>query len=141
VKEEKGAMVCQSVCLDPISAAEINSRSVIEEYFTTYEPELKQAHLARKLKHRQFWAAGVNTFWCMDQHDKWKYKFGLCLHVAVDPFSGYLLWLQVWWNNSNPIVICNYYLETVESLGCKLLSTQCSLYYMIAEHPTFCLMP
>ncbi|KAJ2911955.1 hypothetical protein MD484_g8459, partial [Candolleomyces efflorescens] len=67
-------------------------RSVIEEYFTTYEPELKQARLARKLK--------------------------------LDPFSGYLLWLRVWWNNSNPIVICNYYMETVESLGYVPLLTQ-----------------
>ncbi|KAF6740840.1 hypothetical protein DFP72DRAFT_1087068 [Ephemerocybe angulata] len=99
-------------------------RSVLEEYFEEYEPKLKRERLARNLKRKQFWAAGVNALWCMDQHDKWKYKFGLGLHLAVDPFSGYLLWLRVWWNNSNPILICNYYLETVESLGYVPLLTQ-----------------
>lgn len=94
--------------------------SLIEEYFESFEPELKIARLGRKLKRAQFYAAGINVLWCMDQHDKWKYKFGLCLHVCVDPFSGYLLWLRVWWNNSNPLVICRYYLETVASLGCEL---------------------
>lgn len=96
-------------------------RALIEDYFNNFEPELKVARLAKKLKRMQFWAAGTNVLWCMDQHDKWKYKFGLCLHVCVDPFSGYLLWLRVWWNNSNPLVICKYYLETVESLGCELM--------------------
>lgn len=94
--------------------------AVLQEYFETFEPELKQARLGRKLVFRQFWAAGVNVLWCIDQHDKWKYKFGLCFHVAVDPFSGYLIWLRVWWNNSNPILICSYYLDAVSSLGCEL---------------------
>ncbi|KAJ3511405.1 hypothetical protein NMY22_g15657 [Coprinellus aureogranulatus] len=100
------------------------SRAVLTEYFNTFEPELKQARLGRKLVFRQFWAAGVNVLWCIDQHDKWKYKFGLCFHVAVDAFSGYLLWLRVWWNNSNPILICSYYLDTISSLGYVPLLTQ-----------------
>ncbi|TEB29322.1 hypothetical protein FA13DRAFT_1632434 [Coprinellus micaceus] len=100
------------------------SRAVLQEYFETFEPELKQARLGRKLVFRQFWAAGVNVLWCIDQHDKWKYKFGLCFHVAVDPFSGYLIWLRVWWNNSNPILICSYYLDAVSSLGYVPLLTQ-----------------
>ncbi|KAF6763513.1 hypothetical protein DFP72DRAFT_999679 [Ephemerocybe angulata] len=97
---------------------------IIQDYFRTFEPELIQARMGRNLKRKQFWAAGVNVLWCMDQHDKWKYKFGLCFHVGVDPFSGYLLWLRVWWNNSNPLVVCRYYLDTVKSLGYVPLLTQ-----------------
>ncbi|KAF6745208.1 hypothetical protein DFP72DRAFT_824746, partial [Ephemerocybe angulata] len=96
------------------------SRAVVTKFFDEHEPiSYKQARMGKNLKRKQFWAAGVNAIWCMDQHDKWKSKWGLCLHVAVDPFSGYLLWLRIWWNNSNPIVVGNYYLETVESLGCR----------------------
>ncbi|KAK0466585.1 hypothetical protein IW261DRAFT_1553915 [Armillaria novae-zelandiae] len=47
----------------------------------------------------------------MDQHDKWKYRFGLCLHHGLDPFMGVIKWMKVWWNNSNPILICKYYLD------------------------------
>ncbi|TEB37828.1 hypothetical protein FA13DRAFT_1785715 [Coprinellus micaceus] len=100
------------------------ARSIIESFFATFEPELRQARLGRKLVRMQFWAAGINVLWCFDQHDKWKYKFGLCFHVGVDPFSGYLLWLRVWWNNSNPQLICSYYLDTVEGLGYIPLMTQ-----------------
>ncbi|KAF6745674.1 hypothetical protein DFP72DRAFT_1091181 [Ephemerocybe angulata] len=74
------------------------TRTTIQDYFRTFEPELIQARMGRNLKRKQFWAA--------------------------DPFSGYLLWLRVWWNNSNPIVVCRYYLDTVKSLGYVPLLTQ-----------------
>lgn len=93
--------------------------TVIERYFQDYEPQLINACKAKKLKRKQFYAAGVNVLWCQDQHDKWKYKFGLCFHVCVDPFSGYLLWLKIWWNNSNPMLVFSFYADTVRSLGCQ----------------------
>ncbi len=62
-----------------------------------------------------FYCAGVNDLWCIDQHDKWKYRFGLCLHACVDPFSGVLKWMKIWWNNSNPVLICKYYLDVIEA--------------------------
>jgi hypothetical protein len=57
--------------------------------------------------------------WCVDQHDKWKYKFGLALHVGLDPFAGRYLWMKVYWTNSNPRLILKYYLDVVEELGCE----------------------
>ncbi|KAJ7218436.1 hypothetical protein GGX14DRAFT_390207 [Mycena pura] len=33
-------------------------------------------------------AAGVNNLWAVDQHDHLKYRFGLALHVRLDPFTG-----------------------------------------------------
>nr|GAT58506.1 predicted protein [Mycena chlorophos] len=99
-------------------------RSVIETYFGLYEPDLVLQRRANRLKRRRFWAAGVNDMWCVDQHDKWKPKFGLALHVGLDPFAGKLLWLNVWWTNSNPRLILKYYLDTVETLGYMPLITQ-----------------
>ncbi|KAK0467689.1 uncharacterized protein EV420DRAFT_1616585 [Desarmillaria tabescens] len=67
-----------------------------------------------RVSRKVFYCAGVNDLWCVDQHDKWKYCFGLCLHSGIDPFTGILKWMRVWWNNSNPILICSYYLDVVE---------------------------
>ena len=52
----------------------------------------------------------------MDQHDKWQ-KFGLYLHVGIDPFAGDILWLRIWWTNRNPRLVASYYLDVAESRG------------------------
>ena len=62
------------------------------------------------------YAAGVNHFWAMSRHDKWE-RFGLFWHGCVDGFSGKILWLDVWWNNSNPKYICAQYLKAVQNFG------------------------
>lgn len=100
-------------------------RSIVYQYFYLYERELLNNRKNRiPFKTRSFLSAGVNHFWCQDQHDKWKYKFALCLHIAVEPFSGLILWLRVWWNNSNPVLIVNYYLNAIQHFGKMPLLTQ-----------------
>ncbi|KAI6005574.1 hypothetical protein EDD15DRAFT_2384304 [Pisolithus albus] len=92
------------------------SRSVICQYFITYEP-----HLVRQRKvNRLQW---VNDIWVIDQHDKWLW-FGLALHMGVEPFSGQLLWMRVWHSNRNPQLILSYYLETVREAGFIPMVTQ-----------------
>ena len=59
----------------------------------------------------------MNDIWAVDQHDKWKYKFGLAFHLGTEPVTGRLLWLKVWWTNSNPRLILSYYLEAVSEAG------------------------
>ncbi|KAJ7066212.1 hypothetical protein C8F01DRAFT_1346312, partial [Mycena amicta] len=51
-------------------------------------------------------------------------RFGLCLHIGVDPVPGVILWLNVYWTNSNPRLILKYYLDTVEELGYMPLVSQ-----------------
>jgi hypothetical protein len=77
-------------------------RDVIRRYLKLVEPDLVAGRIANRIVRRTFYAAGVNHFWAMDQHDKWK-RFGLFLHGCVDGFTGKILWLVIWWNNSNPI--------------------------------------
>ena len=96
-------------------------RTVIQEYFLTYEPHLLNKRKANRLKRRRFWAAGVNDIWAVDQHDKWL-RFGLALHTGIEPFSGRILWTKVWHSNCNPQLILSYYLEVVESFGCRCLT-------------------
>ncbi|CAK5278055.1 unnamed protein product [Mycena citricolor] len=100
------------------------SRETVMRYFHTHEPDLVRERRRGHFKRKQFWAAGANDIWAVDQHDKWKYKFGLALHTGIDPFLGMIHWLKIWWNNSNPRLIFSYYLETVERLGVIPLVTQ-----------------
>ncbi len=88
-------------------------RSVIYQYFLTYESRLLKERKANRLRRKRFWAAGNNDMTVVDQHDKWKYKLGLALHIGLDPFNGYIKLLKVWWNNSNPKVISSYFLGEI----------------------------
>ncbi|KAK7041035.1 hypothetical protein R3P38DRAFT_2512453 [Favolaschia claudopus] len=56
-----------------------------------------------------------------DQHDKWK-RFGLWLHVGLDPLPGRLAWLKIWWTNRNPRLITSYYIEACRQLGEQFLT-------------------
>ncbi|KAJ7617636.1 hypothetical protein DFH06DRAFT_966509, partial [Mycena polygramma] len=76
------------------------------------------------LRRKMFWAAGINDLWAVDQHDKWKYKFGLALHSGIDPFARKIHWMKIWWTNSNPRLILSYYLDAVQELGFMPLVSQ-----------------
>ncbi|KAI6156702.1 hypothetical protein BKA82DRAFT_4009262 [Pisolithus tinctorius] len=69
------------------------SQSTMQLYFTTYEPHLVRHCKARHLQCCQFWAAGVNDIWAVDQHDKWL-RSGLSLHTGIEPFLGWILWMK-----------------------------------------------
>ncbi|EEB91688.1 hypothetical protein MPER_09919, partial [Moniliophthora perniciosa FA553] len=99
------------------------SRNVVEDYFHLHEKDLVRARRSCSFRRKRFWAAGGNDIWAVDQHDKWK-RFGLGLHLCVDPFLGHLKWLRVWHSNRNPRLIVSYYVEAVKRLGYIPLITQ-----------------
>ena len=102
----------------PHTNHQLTCRSVMQEYFVTYEPHLMREWKANCLQCRHFWAAGVNDIWAIDQHDKWL-CFSLALHTCIEPFSGRILWMKVWHSNCNPQLILSYYIEVVEALQHK----------------------
>ncbi|KAM6489625.1 hypothetical protein JOM56_014947 [Amanita muscaria] len=55
-------------------------------------------------------------YWSIDQHDKWG-RFGLWLHLGIDPYPGRFAWLKVWWCNRNPRLLIHYYLEAARKIG------------------------
>ncbi|KAI6038016.1 hypothetical protein EDC04DRAFT_2868507 [Pisolithus marmoratus] len=63
----------------------------------------------------------INDIWAMDQHDKWLH-YGLTLHTGIEPFSGKILWIQVWHLNHNPQLILMYFLDIVEELDIPLVT-------------------
>ncbi|KAI6137018.1 hypothetical protein F5141DRAFT_1209330 [Pisolithus sp. B1] len=99
------------------------SRSVMQEYFITYEPQLLRQCEVNCLQHHCFWVASVNDIWAIDQHDKWLH-FGLALHTSIEPFSGQILWMRVWHSNCNLQLILSYFLDTVKEFGYIPMITQ-----------------
>ena len=85
-------------------------RKMVLAYLNSTEREAVEFCKKKRFCRKRFWAAGVNDVWTCDQHDKWK-RFGLWLHVGLDPYPGQLQWLKVWWSNRNPQLIGSYYLE------------------------------
>ena len=75
-----------------------------------------QARSAGRIRRRVFYAAGVNHIWALDQHDKWK-RFGLRLHIGVETFTGFILWLTIWWSNSNPKLVAWQYIDAARRVG------------------------
>ncbi|KAG8779464.1 hypothetical protein FRC12_024225 [Ceratobasidium sp. 428] len=91
-------------------------RRVIREWMEQNEPEAVAARKGKVIKRRQFFSNGPNEIWAIDQHDKWK-RFGMWMHVGLDVFSGRVLWLKVYWTNSNPRLICHYYMDAIREHG------------------------
>ncbi|KAG9087306.1 hypothetical protein FRC07_012855 [Ceratobasidium sp. 392] len=92
------------------------SRCVIREWMENTEPDEVQARRGQIARRRVYYSVGSNEIWAIDQHDKWK-RLGLWMHVGLDVFSGKVLWLRVWWTNSNPRLICGYYLDAIRQHG------------------------
>ncbi|KAK0197867.1 hypothetical protein F5146DRAFT_1130783 [Armillaria mellea] len=96
---------------------------VLMDWFRMNKPELFRSRRWGRLFRRRFWSAGPFDLWCVDQHDKWK-KFGLRLHMGLDPFTGVIKWLKIWWTNRKAILICSYYLDVIAVTGFMPLVTQ-----------------
>ena len=89
---------------------------MIRKYLKLTEPDLASQRIGKRFVRRTFYAAGVNHFWAMDQHDKWL-RFGLHWHGCIEGFTGKIIWLTIWWNNSNPKYVCAQYLKAVKKFG------------------------
>ena len=94
------------------------SRKLVAEAIRILEPEAVAQRKKRRYKRKQYYAAGLNENWTLDQHDKCL-KYGLALHVCVEPYSGYVIWAKVWFTNKNPKVVAGWYLDAVRQLGGK----------------------
>ncbi|KAJ7576955.1 hypothetical protein C8J56DRAFT_1114407 [Mycena floridula] len=93
------------------------------DLFNVVEPQAVIHRKHKRFKRKTFYCAGVMDILAIDQHDKWK-RFGLYLHVAIDPFTGRISWLKIWWTNRNPILITSYYIEAARQLQGIPLVTQ-----------------
>ncbi|KAJ7037131.1 hypothetical protein C8F04DRAFT_1180848 [Mycena alexandri] len=94
--------------------------------FWLYEPDAVLRRKRKRFRRKRYWAAGVMDIVCFDQHDKWK-RFGLWLHIGLDPFTGRILWLSIWWTNRNPRLITSYFLRGCRRAGGIPLITQSDL--------------
>ncbi|KAJ6504315.1 hypothetical protein C8R47DRAFT_968620 [Mycena vitilis] len=91
--------------------------------FQLVEPDQLRRPIRKKFRRKRWWSAGVMDILAFDQHDKWK-RFGLWLHIGLDPFAGRIAWLRIWWTNRNPRLITSYYLNACREVGGIPLITQ-----------------
>ncbi|KAK2463877.1 hypothetical protein APHAL10511_004049 [Amanita phalloides] len=92
------------------------SEKLLNDFLKTIEPDAVEARKRGRFKRRRFWSAGVMEFWSIDQDDKWG-RFGLWLHLGIDPYTGRFAWVKIWWCNRNPRLLISYYLEAARQLG------------------------
>jgi hypothetical protein len=93
-----------------------DDRALVGGFLKHVEPEAVEARKSGRFRRRRFWSAGVMEYWSIDQHDKWG-RFGLWHHLGIDPFSGRIAWLKIWWCNRNPRLLINYYLDAGRQVG------------------------
>ncbi|KAG9124323.1 hypothetical protein FRC07_012033 [Ceratobasidium sp. 392] len=107
-----GAVSAMNLIRTETGGSVLVPRSVVREYNQIHEPEKVAARLHRVTPKKPFVVAGPNEMWAVDQHDKFK-KWGLWFHACVDTYSGFIIWLTVWWTNSNPRLIASYFLDAI----------------------------
>ena len=69
-----------------------------------------------RLKRRKYSNCGPNYIWHIDGNDKLK-LFGFCIHAGIDGFNRKILWLKVSYTNKDPLLVCQYYLVAISTLG------------------------
>ena len=107
---------CALVSTPPCSLTDSNHRELILKYNRTMDPVAVAARRAGWICRHVFYTAGVNHVWAFDQHDKWQ-RYGLRLHLGVKPFAGFLLWLIIWWTNSDPKLVGWEYFRAARKYG------------------------
>ena len=80
------------------------------------DPDVVARRLKHRLKRRKYINCGPNYVWHIDGNDKLK-PFGFCIHAGIDGFSRKILWLKVSYTNKDPLVVCQYYLDAISTLG------------------------
>ena len=101
-------------------------RKTVLELMWILDSEGVQRRKAHRLLRRRYVAAGPNYIWHMDGYDKLK-PFGFAIHGAIDGYSRRILWLEIGSTNNNPSVICQYYLDCIEQVGCAPRVLRCDL--------------
>ena len=71
-----------------------------------------------RLHRRLYYNLGPNFMWHVDSYDKLK-PYGICINGAIDGFSRYVIWLEVYKTSSDPRIIGGYFLSSViNKCGC-----------------------
>ncbi|KAJ6581597.1 hypothetical protein B0H19DRAFT_1251786 [Mycena capillaripes] len=90
--------------------------ALLNRLFQLVEPMDLARRKRKQFRRKRFWAAGVMDILAFDQHDKWK-RFGLWMHVGLNPYASRIAWMRIWWTNRNPKLIASYYLHSGRKIG------------------------
>ena len=85
------------------------------------DPDGVQQRQSHRLQRRQYAAAGPNYIRHVDSYDKLM-PYGLCINGGIDGFSRKVIWLNIYNTNSDPRIVCGYYMDAVQDVqGCPLI--------------------
>lgn len=92
-------------------------KEAVRRALRVLDPEGVETRLRHRLRRREYRGKGPNRIWHIDRYDKLK-PFGFCIHGCIDGYSRRIMWLEVGPSNNNPAIICQYFLDCVEQVGC-----------------------
>ena len=87
-------------------------RETIRRILVVLDPEGVHNRAHHKLRRRKYMFKGPNFIWHIDGYDKLK-PFRFCIHGAIDGYSRHIMWLEVGSSNNNPLIIANYYHQSL----------------------------
>lgn len=126
-------------CIEPLCPT--TSRELVGKYLLATEHDKVKQRLGRRFKRKRYYSAGVNDVWAQDQHDKWGPQYGLWLHTSLDPHSGWINWMKVWWTNSNPRLITKYYLDCCRSMSGMSVTLSVHKFFLLLIGQVYLLSP
>ncbi|XP_035996634.1 uncharacterized protein LOC118564068 [Fundulus heteroclitus] len=92
------------------------SQNTMRMIIKILDPEGVELRRARRLRRRQYISRGPNALWHMDSYDKLK-PFGIAINGCIDGFSRHIMWMEAYYTNSDPKVIADYFINTVNRIG------------------------
>jgi len=104
--------------LNCIQEGYIVTQDTVRRLLHIIDPDGIDLRRRRRLTRRLYRNPGPNFMWHIDSYDKLK-PYGICINGAIDGFSRYVLWLEVYKTSSNPKLIGGYFINTVKAIhGC-----------------------
>lgn len=75
----------------------------------------------KRIERRNYFSHGPNDSWHIDGNDKLRF-YGIWIHISIDGFSRYLIWIKAGTSNRKQNFIARYFLDAVSALnGCPRL--------------------
>ena len=92
------------------------SKEHVRNALIDIDPEGVLIRKKKTIKRRKYETNRLFDVLHIDRNDKLK-NFSFAIHECIDGFSKKLIWLFVSTTNNDPLVVANFYLKTITSLG------------------------
>ena len=92
------------------------SKEHVRKALVDIDPEGVSMRKKKTIKRRTYETNGPFEVFHIDENDKIK-RFGFAIHGCIDGYSGKFIWLFVSTTNNDLLVVANFYLKAIITLG------------------------